>query len=398
MLCRTIDLEALMVVDIASLSGTGSFPNRRQLLQSTTALIAASAASKPASSQPIANTGEPLDNAARRGPDLKRTKLIGFMLGHEQFTVPELVELGQSGAQAGFDVLATSDHLQPWQANEGHCGLAWVTLGAVGAKTQSAWMGTTVTCPTLRYNPAVVAEAFASLSLLYPGRVFLGVGSGEALNEQAATGAWPKWPERWERLTEAIEIIRALWGGQQVSHRGKYYTVDAKLYDTPPQPIPLLTAANGKKSMRLAGQYGDGLITDPHTWKQFKSEWEGGAKDAGKNPADMPVLVEQFVVVGDEKDARQAADLWRFIPKAFKKYYNIADPIEIQRQADKELPPPQVFSEWPVGTDPEIHIAAINKLFDSGATIVNIHSGQPDQKKVLEFYANSVLPALRNRS
>ena len=212
--------------------------------------------------------------------------MVGYMLAHEQFTVSELVNIGGWAKQAGFDLLATSDHLQPWQANEGHCGAAWVTLAAAGERTNPAWIGTTVTCPTLRYNPAVVAEAFASLSLLYPGRVFLGVGSGEALNEEAATGVWPKWPERWERLVEAIGIIRALWNGEQVAHHGKYYNVEAKLYDPPPQPIPLLTAANGRKSMRLAGQHGDGLITDPRTWKQYKSEWEGGARDAGKNPAE----------------------------------------------------------------------------------------------------------------
>jgi F420-dependent hydroxymycolic acid dehydrogenase len=184
------------------------------------------------------------------------------------------------------------------------------------------------------------------LSLLYAGRVFLGVGSGEAVNEEAATGLWPKWPERWERLIEAIGIIRALWDGEQVAHHGKYYNIEAKLYDPPPQPIPLLTAANGRKSMRLAGQHGDGLITDPRSWKQYKSEWEGGARDAGKNPADMPVLVEQFVVVGDQDEARQAAEFWRFLPKGFKKYYNIADPAEIPQQADREVPLEQIVSEW----------------------------------------------------
>jgi alkanesulfonate monooxygenase SsuD/methylene tetrahydromethanopterin reductase-like flavin-dependent oxidoreductase (luciferase family) len=117
-------------------------------------------------------------------------------------------------------------------------------------------MGTTVTCPILRYNPAVVAEAFASLSHLYPGRIFLGVGSGEALNEEAATGSWPAWRQRWDRLIEAIGIIRALWTGKPVRHKGRFYTVDARLYDPPSQPIPLLTAANGRKSMRLAGLHG----------------------------------------------------------------------------------------------------------------------------------------------
>src|SRR6202012_3367297 len=111
---------------------------------------------------------------------------------------------------------------------------------------------------------------------------------------------WPKWQERWDRLIEAMDIIRALWSGEAVSHKGKYYSVEARLYDPPPQPIPLLTAANGKKSMRLAGQYGDGLISDPLTWKQHKSEWQEGARVAGKNPADMPVLIEHYVVVGDQ--------------------------------------------------------------------------------------------------
>jgi hypothetical protein len=121
---------------------------------------------------------------------------VGFQLAHEQFKVPELVELGIAADQAGFDLLAVSDHFQPWQENEGHSGQAWITMSAIGQKTKRIRMGTTVTCPTFRYNPAVVAEAFASLSLLTPGRIFLGIGSGEALNEEAATGSWPQWAER----------------------------------------------------------------------------------------------------------------------------------------------------------------------------------------------------------
>ena len=323
--------------------------------------------------------------------------MVGYMLAHEQFRVPELVGLGRHAASAGFDLLATSDHFQPWQANEAHSGLAWVTMGAMGEGIGSAWLGTTVTCPTLRYHPAVVAEAFASLSLLYPGRVFLGLGSGEALNEKAATGEWPRWKERWERLVEAIEIIRRLWGGEHVAHKGKYYRVDARLYDKPAAPIPLLTAANGPKAMRLAGKHGDGLVTDPNTWKKHKSEWEKGAREAGKDPSVMPVLVEQFVVVGDESEAKKSAELWRFIPKAFEKYHKIPDPAEIQRQAEADLSLKDVYRDWPAGTDPKVHIEAIEKLFESGATIVNIHSGQPDQKKVIDFYGKSVLPQLRRR-
>jgi F420-dependent hydroxymycolic acid dehydrogenase len=391
-----------MNLGVGPMIGGVGFTSRRHLLQATPALIALATASPPAAAQPAGAANQPAANHAvptpQRWADLRRQKLIGYMLAHEQFTIPQLLEIGAAAAQAGFGALATSDHFQPWQANERHAGEAWVTLAALGGRVQSSWMGTTVTCPILRYNPAVVAEAFASLSQLYPGRIFLGVGSGEALNEEAATGVWPKWPERWERLVEAISIIRALWTGQPVAHRGKYYRVNGRLYDPPPQPIPLLTAANGKKSMRLAGQHGDGLITDPLTWKKFKSEWEGGATDAGKNPADMPVLVEQFVAVGDRQQAQRAAELWRFLPKAFKKYYNDPDPASIERQADAEIPLQQIVADWPVGTDPEIHVAAIRRLFDSGATIVNIHSGQQDQTQVIEFYGKSVLPKFARAS
>ena len=243
---------------------------------------------------------------------------VGFQLAHEQFTVPELVNLGIAAERAGFDLLALSDHFQPWQANEGHSGQAWITMSAIGQRTQHIRMGTTVTCPTFRYNPAVVAEGFASLSLLYPDRIFLGVGSGEALNEEAAVGFWPPWPERSERLVEATDIIRQLWSGQQIDHAGKYYKVNARLYDPPSGVIPLMMAGNGPKAMRRCGQYADGLITDPKTWKEYKSEFQKGATDAGKDVARMPVFIEQYVVVDDKKELSEAAELWRFGPKAME--------------------------------------------------------------------------------
>ncbi|HSU05418.1 MAG TPA: TIGR03557 family F420-dependent LLM class oxidoreductase [Acetobacteraceae bacterium] len=382
----------------------GLSAGRRNLLKWSTLLAGASGmgltsvhaqADNPPGPGGSGGQGSSAPSAAGRSSGELRRGMIGFMLAHEQFPVPTLVQLGSLASRSGFHLLETSDHLQPWQGNEAHSGEAWVTLGALGTHAPNSWMGTTVTCPSLRYNPAVVAEAFATLSHLYPGRIFLGVGSGEALNEQAATGTWPKWPERWDRLVEAITIIRQLWMGQEITHQGTHYTVNAKLYDPPQRPIPLLTAANGRKSMRLAGQHGDGLITDPQTWKQHKPEWEDGARSAGKNPADMPVLVEQYVVVGNESDARQAAELWRFGPKAFKSYYNISDPAQIQQRAESEIPLEQITREWPVGTDPTVHITKIQELFDSGASIVNIHSGQPDQRRVIEFYASHVLPKFR---
>jgi TAT-translocated FGD2 family F420-dependent dehydrogenase len=364
--------------------------NRRLLLKS--AGVLAGAAALNFESSPIAAQSprvQTINGSLRKG-------MLGYMLAHEEFVVPELLDIGIAAERAGFDFLAISDHFQPWQANQGHAGMAWVTLGAIGQRTKRVWMGTTVTCPSYRYNPAVVAEGFASLSALNPNRIFLGLGSGEALNEEAATGQWGSWGERSERLIEATALIRELWKGGQVTHKGNHYELKARLYDVP-KPAPLiLMAANGPKAMQRAGQYGDGLVTDPKTWKQHKSEFEAGARAAGKTAGEMPVLVEQYVVVGDEKEAEQAAELWRFGPKAWNPYYNIPDPAEIQRRAESEIPLKEVYSEWPVSTDPAVHVKKVTELFESGVTLVNIHAGQRDQKRVIEFYGKEVLPRLRN--
>jgi TAT-translocated FGD2 family F420-dependent dehydrogenase len=375
---------------------------RRHVLKS--ALLTAACAGLPAAHVAAAqdrsggggSTAAAASRASRSG--LLSKGMVSFMLVHEQFPVPELIRLGASAENAGFDLVATSDHFQPWQANERHAGLAWVTLGALGQRTQRVWMGPTVTCPILRYNPAVVAEAYATLSLLYPDRIFLGLGSGEALNEQAATGEWPEWRERWERLIEAVSIIRQLWTGRPLQHKGAHYAIDGKLYDPPAQPIPLLLAANGPKAMKLAGEHGDGLITDPQTWRQHKGEWERGARSAGKDPGAMPVLVEAFVVVGDQTEAQPAAKLWNFIPKAFKGYQNIPDPAQIEHRAQTELPLPKVYGDWTVSSNPDAHVQTIKKLFDSGVTIVNIHSGQRDQQQVIEFYGREVIPRARDQA
>lgn len=364
-------------------------PDRRQLLKSGTLLGLAAV---------VGMSGHTESTAAKSSLLPKEgipSRALGFMLPHEQFDVRQLVELGVSAENAGFDFVATSDHFQPWQDNEGHSGMAWVTMAALGQRTTRIRMGTTVTCPSYRYSPAVVAEGFASLSILHPNRVFLGVGSGEALNEQSATGMWDPWPVRSERLVEATQIIRELWKGSDVKHDGKYYKVQAKLYDPPRGTIPLLMAGNGPKAMRRCGIYGDGLVTDPKTWKEHKAEFLAGLKEAGKDPQTTPVLVEQYVVVGGQKELDEAVTKWRFGPKAWKPYFNIRDPKEIEARAMSEVPADKVSEGWPVGTNAADHLKVINELFESGATMVNIHSGQSDQQRVLDFYKKEVLSALR---
>jgi len=325
---------------------------------------------------------------------------VGFVLSHEQFAVPDLLSLGYAAEAAGFDTVWTSDHFQPWMANQGHEGMAWVTLAALGQRTQRIAFGTGVTCPTFRYDPAIVAQGFATLGQLYPGRVFLGVGTGEALNEQTGTGRWAPWQERSDRLVEAVQLIRELWSGNTTNHQGQYYTVEsARLYDLPSTPVPIFMAANGPKSAARAGQYGDGWITDVKSLldPQMRAQFEAGAALSGKDAAQIPILVESFVVVGGQREAEEAAAYWRFIPKSWKPYVNVHDPERILHRAEVEIPLEDVYKDWPISTDPDVHVQALVKLFDAGATQVYVHSGQLDQARVIEFYGQYVLPRLRRQ-
>jgi TAT-translocated FGD2 family F420-dependent dehydrogenase len=336
--------------------------------------------------------GMPL--AVKSGPK------IGFVLSHEQFAVPQLVELGLTAEEAGFDTVWTSDHFQPWQDNQGHAGFAWITLAALGQRISRIPMGTGVTCPTYRYNPAIVAEAFASLGLLYPGRVFLGVGTGEALNEVAAGGGWGDYEERAVRLEEAVSIIRQLWSGTMVNHQGQYYQVNnAKLYDVPPMPIPIYIAAGGEKSMEMAGRIGDGLITDSERaiMPNMRQAFEKGAREAGKDPRTMPIIAEHWVCVGEDNEARQLAQLWQFLPKAWDEFVDDPDPRDIQQRAQQEVKVDEVLKSWVVSKDPGVHVRKIQELIEQGVTTIYVHSAQPDQRKVINFYSSEVLPRLRQR-
>lgn len=323
---------------------------------------------------------------------------IGYVLSHEQFRTPELLEIGVAAEQAGFDMLWTSDHIHPWQDNQGHAGHAWITLAALGQRTQRIPFGTGVTCPTYRYHPAVVAHAFASLGVLYPGRVFLGVGSGEALNEQAATGDWGDYDERAERFVEAVQLIRKLWQGEPVTHKGNYYSTEGlKLYDVPSQPVPLYMAAEGPNSMRLAGQHSDGLITDAKSAleQEMRQPFAEGARESGRNPDEMPIHAELFVYVGEQAEAEQVATLWRFLPKAWTDYVNVPDPREIDQRAQQEVPLKDVLQMWTVSPDPQKHVEKLQELIDGGVTHIYVHAGNHDQMQAIKFYRDQVLPKVR---
>ncbi len=323
---------------------------------------------------------------------------IGYVLSNEQFPATALVEYASSAERAGFDAFWTSDHFHPWMDNQGHAGQAWVLLSAIGQRVPRLPFGTGVTCPTYRYRPAVVAQAFATLGVLYPGRPFLGVGTGEALNEKPASGEWGDYRERADRLIEAVELIRALWRGEWVTHDGRYYQVEgARIYDVPTQPVPIYIAAEGAQSMHLAGMHGDGLISDSKTVMQpeMRQSFEAGAREAGKEPSTMPILAEHFVVVGGEAERQEAARLWRFIPNAWTEFVTDPDPRSILRRADREIPLEKVSETWTVSDDPDEHAQAIQKLIDGGVSQVYVHIGQNDQQRGIDFYGKEVLPRLK---
>jgi TAT-translocated FGD2 family F420-dependent dehydrogenase len=322
---------------------------------------------------------------------------IGFALSHEQFPAPELVELGVAAEQAGFDCLWTSDHFHPWQDDEGHAGQAWLTLAILGQRTTIPF-GTGVTCPTYRYQPQVVAQAFATLATFYPGRVFLGTGTGEAVNELPASGEWGPYQERADRLDEATELIRRLWTGDWVSFRGRYYQADpARLYDAPPQPIPIYMSAMGPKSAELAGRIADGLVTNAEraTEPELRDAWSRGLQAAGKDESRQEILAELSPIVGGEAEAREAADKWRFQPKAWDQFVEVPDPRTIASQAREQIPAEQVIKTYTVSEDPEPHVKKLVELFRGGVTQVYVHSGQSDQRRVIDLYGREVIPAVR---
>jgi alkanesulfonate monooxygenase SsuD/methylene tetrahydromethanopterin reductase-like flavin-dependent oxidoreductase (luciferase family) len=308
------------------------------------------------------------DQVTPTGPAPLPDKGVGVVLSHEQFRTDQLVAQAQAAEQAGFQYVWASDHIQPWQDNEGHSMFPWLTLALVGNSTSRISFGTGVTCPIYRYHPAAVAQAFASLAILSPGRVFLGLGTGERLNEQAATNAFGRYTERHDRLIEAIELIRQLWSGARISFAGRYFQTNAlKLYDLPSSPI---TQAGDLKNPKLL------------------SAFSAGAQAAGRDPASLGKRVELFAVVGDSDQAARAATLWRFTAGAIDQ----PNPVEIQRAAESN-PIDKVLANWTVGTGPTPHINAVQAVVDAGA-IPFLHFPQDDPTIAIEFYRTNVLPKL----
>jgi len=328
---------------------------------------------------------------------------LGWKAGTEQYPPDELLDYAIAAEEAGFDSIDASDHFHPW-AEKGHACFVWTWLGAVAAKTNKIKIGTGVTCPTLRYHPAVIAQAAATVAWLAPKRFFLGVGTGEALNEYSAVGQWPDYNIRRAQLGEAIELIRALWAGEKISHRGVYYqTRKAKLYTCPDDVIPLYVSSMVPNSADFAGKYGDGLITvggeDPQTYQKIFENFAEGAKEAGKDLAVMPRMIEIAADFTDDQekaiDCRKAYWAGTFLPALFTERIYTPDMSE---QNGKAVGSDTIKQAVCISSDPQDHIKLAKKYIDIGFDHLFFHSAGPDQRAFIEAYGRDVLPQLRQRS
>jgi coenzyme F420-dependent glucose-6-phosphate dehydrogenase len=312
---------------------------------------------------------------------------LGYTLSSEEFDAPSLVAQAERAEKAGFAFASISDHFHPWVEEQGESPFVWGTLGAISQRTERIELMTGVTCPTTRIHPAIVAQAAATAASLLPGRFSLGVGTGENLNEHILGDRWPGVVERQDRLEEAIEVIRGLWEGKLISHRGEHFTVEnARVYSLPEEPPPLLVAVAGESSVELAARRGDGLIGTapvPKSVDQFRSE--GGE---GK-----PTYGQLHVCWAEDEDAAKKLALKQWPNGAISGSYFLELPLPAHfEEASKILDEEDIAESIACGPDPERHRAAIQEYVDAGYDHVYVHQIGPDQEGFLEFYEREVLP------
>jgi coenzyme F420-dependent glucose-6-phosphate dehydrogenase len=329
---------------------------------------------------------------------------LGYKASAEQFGPRDLLEFSVKAEQVGFDSVMISDHFQPWRHTGGHAPYSFSWLGALGERTSRILMGTSVVTPTFRYHPSIVAQAMGTLGALYPGRVMLGVGTGESLNEVPAIGIeWPPFKERFGRLKEAMELMRRLWSEERVTYDGQYYhTENATIYDRPDTPVPVYVAAAGPSAAKLAGRVGDGFICTsgkaPELYREtlLPNVREGLAK-ASRAPDSIDYMIEMKVSF-DTEHARAMEDTRHWAALALKpeEKTGVEDPMEMERLADA-LPVERAASRWIVSTDADEHVERIAPYVELGFKHLVFHAPGPDQARFLDLYAEQVLPRLRER-
>jgi coenzyme F420-dependent glucose-6-phosphate dehydrogenase len=329
---------------------------------------------------------------------------LGYKASAEQFDPRSLLEFSVIAEEVGFDSVWVSDHFQPWRHNDGHAPFSLAWMAALGERTSRVTIGTSVATPTFRYHPSIVAQAFGTLGCLAPGRIILGVGTGESLNETPATGLeWPGFKERFGRLRESIELIRLLWTEDRVSFDGEYYrTVAATIYDRPDEPVPIYIAAAGPTATRLAGRVGDGFITTsgkaPELYREtLMPNLQEGLERSNRTINDLDRMIEMKVSFDTDKQrALEDTRHWAALALSPEEKTGVEDPVEMERLADA-LPIERAASRWIVSNDPDEHIARIEPYLELGFNHLVFHAPGPDQERFLRLYASEVVPRLRKR-
>jgi len=326
---------------------------------------------------------------------------IGYKASAEQFAPRELLDFAVQAEDVGLDSVVVSDHYQPWRHAGGHAPFSIAWLSAVGERTSRVMLGTSVMTPTFRYQPAVIAQAFATMGCLFPGRVMLGVGTGEAMNEVAVTGVeWPGFKERFARMREAVDLIRQLWTGERTSFDGEYYTtVDATVYDRPEDQVPIYVAAGGPVVARYAGRAGNGFICtsgkgmDLYTEKLLPAVEEGYAAAGRSDEVDRMIEIKLSFDLDHDK-ALENTRFWAPLALTSEQKSGLEDPIAMERAAD-DLPIEQVASRWIVASDPAEALAAITPYVEAGFTHLVFHGPGADQTRFLHQVGEHLLPRLR---
>jgi coenzyme F420-dependent glucose-6-phosphate dehydrogenase len=315
----------------------------------------------------------------------------------EQFPPGDLVRQAVEAERAGFDGLAMSDHYQPWW-EPGHAAHAWVLLGEIGHATERAPLGTAVTAPVFRHNPAVVAQAFMTLEHMHPGRAFLGIGSGEALNEVPCGMDWPPADEQVGRMEEALEIISRLFDGERLTFRGRYFrTTNAYLHTRAERRPPIYVSAFGPRAARAAGRWGDGVWTlaDPESVPDIVEAYREGAEEAGREPGEV-ILHTGFSWAENDERALAGADVWKAAQPDEFYVDDWHDPEAMQRHAQRQVSDEQLKESFIVSADPAEHVERIRQIEELGATIVclmNVSGADPHG--AISTYAEHVLPQLK---
>jgi coenzyme F420-dependent glucose-6-phosphate dehydrogenase len=324
---------------------------------------------------------------------------IGYAAMLEQFHPTDLLDWCSQAEDAGFDAgFMVSEHFHPWTPQQGQSAFAWAFMGALGLRT-SLPFGTAVVCPGFRYHPAVVAHAAATLGAMFPGRFWLGLGAGEALNEHILGGEWPDVGVRSSMMFEAIEVINRLFGGSLVKHRGEHFRVEsARLYTRPERPVPIYVATAGPINAKKTGRFADGMITVGAADEKIGMLWDKfdeGAREAGKDPSGAPKLLQIHVswAPTDEEASVNAVTEWPNGAMPFPKQ-DIKHPEDFEQMA-KLITPEGFRNRVLIASDLEAHTRHIQHYVDMGFDEIHLHNVGRNQAEFIEVFGREVLPNLR---